>query len=806
MSVQLTTLGAVRVFRGETELPELPAQRLRLALLVYLALERDVSRESVLAMFWPERDNGRGKHALRQMLYELRQALGEDWVELRRDRIVASVSVDALEFEAAAGEGRVEDALRAYGGPFLLGFSLDNRSFEAWVERRRAHIGRTFRRLQRDHIARLIAADDPDGALVAARRWVELDPLEDEAAHTLIERLAASGERADALQYYETYEQQLAAELEVEPLDETKALVAAIRAGDAVPQDIIRPHRDPVEQASAGGPAAAGDARPYVPSVPARAARWSQSRLLRRGLVAAAVIAAISVGVFFARPRPGIPLVADRQVTLAVLPLDDRTPGQSLKQLALELTETLAQSLARSPLFDVISPKGVQFLNEVAAEDSLREVPQYDFVVGGSVSSDERGIRLVVEVLNGRSGSIVHSEVVERPPEESRILVEDVVQQAATILRREIGAEVEIARVRARTGNEEAWQHFLDARESLEAAVLALGAGDFATFDKEQVRSDTLLATAARLDRRWAEPMALRGRMIEKRVSLLHALTPNDTMATRDLLERALWCAEEAMRRDPRYAEGWALRGSVRHQLARLAHDSREQRSLQQMAEADLVRATELDELHQGAWGQLAELLLNRNDYRAAKSAAQRAYRLDPVAPQVPTLINHLFVSSFELGEDEEAESWCLLGRIQSPEAPPFLYCLMALHAWADSIPPQPAVLRRAMERYGVAQLGRVQPELPARLETMIAAAFARAAAPDSARAILRRHTDGSDPGLLWLRASVHVQLGEDSAAVALLQQYADRDPAAAAAIARRRPFWRLAHDPGFDRLIAAAR
>src|SRR5690606_7879880 len=230
--IRLTTLGATRVRRGDTGYPDLPAQRLRFALLLYLAVEQDVSRDEVVTLFWPDRDTGRGKHALRQMLYELRQVLGEDWIDMGRDRIAVTATVDLIEFERAVDEGRAEDALALYGGPFLQGFSIDNRSFDAWTDRRGAHVARLHRRLRREHIAGLVAARRVDDALAAAREWVELDPVEDEAAHTLIERLLAAGQRSAALTFYDTYARQLKAELDVEPLDETQALIAGIRSGD----------------------------------------------------------------------------------------------------------------------------------------------------------------------------------------------------------------------------------------------------------------------------------------------------------------------------------------------------------------------------------------------------------------------------------------------------------------------------------------------------------------------------------------------------------------------------------------------
>lgn len=813
MSVRLTTLGVVRAFRGDEELPELPAQRLRFALLVYLALERDVSRETVLSVFWPDRDNGRGKHALRQMLYELRQALGDDWVELRRDRIVARVAVDAREFEAAAEQGRVDDALGVYGGPFLHGFSLENRAFESWVERRRAQIGRTFRRLQREQIAALLAAGDSEGALSAARRWVELDPLEDEAAHTLIERLAASGQRAAALQYYESYEQQLTVELDVKPLDETKELVAAIRAGDAVPQDILRPPARPEgtpaesgpvpsAQAAVGAPVRATPAGVNVPpSIP-----WHRTKTTRRSAFAAMVLLAIGAAVMLGRPGPGIPLAADRPVRIVVLPLVDHSADRSLNQLALELTETLARSLSQSPLLEVVSPNGVRAMREEGiAERDLGSELDAQYLVGGSVSTEGSGIRLNVELLSGADMTIVHSDTVRRPGGESWTLVELVVDRAALILRGEIGAAVLTARVRAGTRNEEAWQKLLQARRAQQAAVAALGVGDLATHERELVGADSILAVAARLDRKWAEPVAMRGRVLEGRVAIRTAMPDRDTTEERALLDQALQYAEASTERDPDYAEGWAVRGSVRYRLAGLARDPLEMDRLLDLAEQDLMRATRLDDLHQRVWGQLAELRINRRSYLQARAAAEQAYRLDPYAPEVPRLLNALFSATFELEQDEQAQSWCLDGRKRFPEDLPFLYCLLALHAWSDNIPAQPEVLRRAIEAVGPRGLGQTQPELPARLEHMVAAAFARAGQPDSARALIARYRDRRDPALLWLRASVYVQLGEDSAALALLGEYMEKEPGAAS-VARRRQFRRLSMNPEFVRLIADAR
>jgi len=72
-------------------------------------------------------------------------------------------------------------------------------------------------------------------ALATASNWVGLQPLEDEAQHTLITLLARSGDRSGALKQYEAYRTLLAKELDVEPLEGTLALVERIKDG-AIPE------------------------------------------------------------------------------------------------------------------------------------------------------------------------------------------------------------------------------------------------------------------------------------------------------------------------------------------------------------------------------------------------------------------------------------------------------------------------------------------------------------------------------------------------------------------------------------------
>ena len=233
--IRITALGPLRVEKDGVVLDRLPARRLRLALLLYLGVEREATREHLMGVFWGDRPPERARHLLSQTLYELRQDLGETWMTTAGEQVAATAElvVDAEEFAAAVEADRFDEALELYDGAFLAGATLGvSREFEGWVDRQEARIGRLHRRARRGAIDGLVEARRLEEALGRARDWVELDPLDDEAQHRLIELMAATGDRSGALRQYDRYAALVASQLELEPLDETQALVARIRQGE----------------------------------------------------------------------------------------------------------------------------------------------------------------------------------------------------------------------------------------------------------------------------------------------------------------------------------------------------------------------------------------------------------------------------------------------------------------------------------------------------------------------------------------------------------------------------------------------
>ena len=111
-------------------------------------------------------------------------------------------------------------------------------------------VGRVLDRL----IAALEANGDVAGAIAAAGRRIDLDPLDESAHVRRMELLAAAGDRAGAVRQYRACVAVLERELGVDPLAETTARYEAIREGQAsvvsqpagaVPHSALEPAIDP---------------------------------------------------------------------------------------------------------------------------------------------------------------------------------------------------------------------------------------------------------------------------------------------------------------------------------------------------------------------------------------------------------------------------------------------------------------------------------------------------------------------------------------------------------------------------------
>ena len=199
VSFELKTLGGLALLdaAGTTD-SSLATRPRKLAVLSWLVLRprRTATRDSVVGVFWPERDDQRALNSLSDALSHLRRVLGRDALVSRARDIVVSdhapLRVDALELCAAAAADDHARVVALYVGPFLEGMYIhDAPAFDDWRDRERARFARLFARSAMVRCAELARVQQWDECRALAERWLDADPTSADAAVSLLEALRA---------------------------------------------------------------------------------------------------------------------------------------------------------------------------------------------------------------------------------------------------------------------------------------------------------------------------------------------------------------------------------------------------------------------------------------------------------------------------------------------------------------------------------------------------------------------------------------------------------------------------------------
>ena len=222
------------------------AQRLVRFLLVHRGAA--VPEDELFEAFWPDRAPSSARRSLQVELSSARAVLdpagAERSVLVVADRtyrleLRARDVVDADEFERAASAALgatgveraslLEAAAERWGGE-----PLPEERFEGWATFWRERLIDLNSRVLGSLADACSAVGDHAGAVDAARRQVELDPLDEAAQRRLMVAFARSGRRGHALRQYLACRRALVDELGIEPAEATTALQRRVLAGQAL--------------------------------------------------------------------------------------------------------------------------------------------------------------------------------------------------------------------------------------------------------------------------------------------------------------------------------------------------------------------------------------------------------------------------------------------------------------------------------------------------------------------------------------------------------------------------------------------
>lgn len=241
-TLTLKLLGGFEARTDRAERLATPTRKGR-ALLAVLATSPDMrrSREYLATLLWERSADAQARASLRQTLSEVRRALGADideildadadsvWLDSGR------VSSDVAKFERLAessDKNHIEAAMGVWSGEFLDGFNIRSAElFQEWLTAERVRLHGLWLKVADKFLEQTIILGQTERGIEIARRVLDSDPLREPTYRALMRLMAATGNRAGALEQYEQCRTLFKQELGISPDVETETLAEKIRAG-----------------------------------------------------------------------------------------------------------------------------------------------------------------------------------------------------------------------------------------------------------------------------------------------------------------------------------------------------------------------------------------------------------------------------------------------------------------------------------------------------------------------------------------------------------------------------------------------
>ena len=583
-SLRVQLLGTFSIRRGGVAVP-LPRSRKVRALMAFLALgTASYSRSRLCALLWDVPNDPRGE--LRWCLSKLRALL--DDADRRRVQStghgpvsldLSDCFVDAVEIErvsaARAGQAtteRLSEVCDLFGGDLLEGMEIDgNPEFAGWLVAQRQRYRGMNLSLLRELVSRL-----PRGGEESVRRvdqWLVLAPFDVDAHEARVDALLGTRRVRDAEQH----------------------VAAAIRAFEQEGLD------------------------------------WSPLRsLLASGkpLEAAPATTATAAA---RKPAPPDAPKSRHRASVAIMPFAEVATGDGGRRLADGLTDDIITRLAKLRILFVIARGTTYALAErgVGAQEAGR-ILDVEYVVSGSVRTDDRRVLLVVELAETRHATIVWREELETSTDGTFAALDAIVDRVVA----GIADEVETAECKRAILKDPS---SLDAWEAYHRGLWHM----YKFNDADNRHAADLFDRALRLDPTFARAWA--GLSFTHFQNVFLALTP-DRPQQIELALRTARRSVDADDRDP--AAHWSMGRALW-----LSGESNGSFS-------ELEQSVELSPNFALGHYTLGFFRCQVGDPRAAITALQHSRRLSPFDPLLFAMLASRAVSHVRLGELQEGAEW----------------------------------------------------------------------------------------------------------------------------------------------------
>jgi DNA-binding SARP family transcriptional activator/TolB-like protein len=560
----------------------LPAGRKTRALLAVVALSapRPALRGRLAELLWSRRPEEQARASLRQEIHRLLETLspaGTEIMQVTRDHLSlrpGAVWVDVEEVMRATTEQPA--SLSLLDGDLLEDLDGIDPTFDAWLTTERERLRDRARNVAE---ALLRESSEPEAAIPAAQRLLQIDRAHEGAWRALMRAHVAHGERGMAIQAYDRCRAVLADLLDAAPSQETQKLLAEIRG----------PYGSRVPVRAAPAPAA-----PAETAVPPPAAPLEHEH--EHGEPVAVL-----------EPRQEL-RIARGGAHVGVLPLLFPGASEEDAHLAPGLAEEITTALSRFRwMFVVASSSLARFATETRDEGAIRRTFGIDFLVDGSIQRERNRLRITVRLLDLRAGNqVVWARRFDRQTNDLLSLQDEIASQVVAQI------DPEILLIEARRS---ATRPPVDATayDLVLRAIPLIGRMERAPF----MQAGDHLARAVELEPDYASAYAWYAYW---HVFLVGQGWTDDPSA---MMERAGMLAERAIVLDPFDARGLTIAGHVR---SFLHHRLRESIVLHE-------RALSLNPNLAMAWDLSGVAYAYLGEWEEAERRLGRYKRLSPLDP-----------------------------------------------------------------------------------------------------------------------------------------------------------------------------
>jgi DNA-binding SARP family transcriptional activator len=411
--VRLRLIGQMEAWTVTSE-NVLPTGRKTRALLaaVALAAPRPALRGRLAELLWSRRPEEQARASLRQEIHRLLEALSPakaEVLQVTRDHLTLRSGAVWVDVEEVMRASTVQPAsLSLLDGDLLEDLDGVDPSFDAWLTTERERLRDRARNIAE---ALLREQVEPETAIPAAQRLLQIDRAHEGAWRALMRAHAARGERGMAIQAYDRCRAVLGDLLDAAPSAETQKLLSEIR-GPASARVPLRP------------PPAADPAPP-----PDSVARAADEQAAEDALRQAS--------------RGG--------AHIGVMPMQLVGVSEEDSHLAPGLAEEITTALARFRWMFVVSSSSLsRFAAGSRDEAAIRRAFGIDFLLDGTIQRVRNRLRITVRLLDLRAGNqVVWARRFDRQTNDLLTLQDEIASEVVAQIDPEI-LLIEARRIAAR--------------------------------------------------------------------------------------------------------------------------------------------------------------------------------------------------------------------------------------------------------------------------------------------------------------------------------------------------------------------